>query len=411
MAFVQDFWKYCSCYEITRNNAIWTAFSVLGATVNRKVYTRIGEIPITCNLYTLLVSTPGTGKSTARSFGAKLFQKGCPAYQICASKQSHADIIKTMASGDCAIHYTDSEGRQQEGNVYTCFVDEFKNFIAYDPIGMLGFLTGIHSEYDLFDAKTLSRNHEKIPNPSFTFLGCENPDIFTFYIKSSMISDGFGRRVNIVYETEDAPPKPKPVIPPDVLHIYQSVLPEELRRVERVTGEYIHTPESQDWYNNWYIKNRKRMAEITEPVYQGWIRTMHIQLLKLAMLQDVSTNTKPSFRFSPELFEFCLAVLNAIEPNMPKLFAAGGKNELAPIWQKMVDIITSHGGSIRRKELERIIGADLDPMKIISSISHLVRVGTLASGHEAAPGNLGVKFEYLYTPEGYINAKQQGKLL
>jgi hypothetical protein len=276
---------------------------------------------------------------------------------------------------------------------------------------MLGFLTGIHSEYYMFDAKTLSRNHEKIPNPSFTFLGCENPDIFTFYIKSSMISDGFGRRVNIVYETEEAPAVPEPTIPPDVLNTFENTLPSELQRIERVVGEYKHTPESQKWYNSWYIENKKRIATITEPVYQGWIRTKHIQLLKLAMMQDVASNTKPSFRFSPDLFEFCLGVLCAIEPNMPKLFAAGGKNELAPTWQKMVDIIASHGGRMRRKEMERIIGADLDPMKIMSSISHLVRVGTLASGFEQAPGNPAVKFEFLYTPTGLSNAIKEGRLL
>src|ERR1035437_9102491 len=139
-----DFWSYCSCSEITRNNAIWALLGGLAGVVNRKVFTQIGDIPIYCNLYVLLVGTPGTGKSTAMDFSCNLVRAACPEYPIGPSKQSHGDIIKFMSSEECANYYTDHKGEKKELRVYNFFIDEFKNFVAYDIIGMLNFLTGIY---------------------------------------------------------------------------------------------------------------------------------------------------------------------------------------------------------------------------------------------------------------------------
>jgi uncharacterized protein DUF3987 len=411
MAFIQDFWKYCACYEVTRNNAVWSAFSVLGAAVNRKVYTYIGDIYVPCNLYTLLVSEAGSGKSTARNFAYRLHQAACPEIRIGASKQSHGDIIKQMSTGDCTIHYTDQHGKQQEASVYTLYIDEFKNFIAYDMYGMLAFLTGIHSAEDKFDASTLARNVECINYPSLTVLACENPDTMVRYIKTSVISDGFGRRVNIVYETEDALPKPEVIIPPDIRKFYDpknldsSSLVQELKRIKNVVGEYTHTPESRHFYNQWYTTVREQMKEISDPVYRGWKRTQHIQLLKLAMLYDVMINPNPSFKFSVEGLNTCSGFLQAIEPNMPKLFQAGGRNELALPQQQIVEMIRQKGGMMTYREVDKFTSKDLSGMEFIQVIDRLVRTTQL---YRARVSDGKVERDTLFSPEAWQKAIENG---
>lgn len=413
MSFVHDFYRYCSCYEVTRNNAIWSAFSVLGAAVNRKVFTRIGDIYIPCNLYVLMVSSPGSGKSTARDFAYDLHKAACQEIQVCASKQSHGDIIKIMASGECTIHYTDHFGKQQEASVYAAYIDEFKNFIAYDVIGMLSFLTGMHSAKDVFDASTLSRGKEIVVNPSFNLLACENPDIMVRYIKTSVISDGFGRRVNIIYETEDAEARPEVIIPPEIRKLYDpknlesSTLVQELKRVKSIVGEYTHTPESRLWYNKWYEKNRREMQSISEPVFRGWKRSEHIQLLKLSMLFDIASNTKPTFKFSAPLLETCSGFLGAIEPNMPRLFQAGGRNELALPQQQLVEMIEQKGGEMTEREVEKASSKDLNSLEYMQVKSRLIRLGYLVEG-EMSNGN--VVRRYLFTQRGFEKAVEEGRV-
>ena len=406
--FVRNFWRYCSCYEITMNNAIWSAFSILGAAVNRKVYTKIGDIPIYCNLYVLLVGPPGSGKSTSRNFAATLFRRACPEIMVGASKQSHGDIIRLMATEKCLIKYKDEKGKDQIAHVLACFINEFKNFISYDIIGMLSFLTDIYDEPYLFDASTLSRGGEKVPFPSLSILACENPDILTRYIKTSMISDGFGRRVIIVLETENAESKPEVVIPDDVQQLYNFGLVKHLHTIKSIVGEYKHTPESQSFYNEWYVDNRKKMAAATEPVFQGYLRSKHTLLLKIAMLSDVAANATPAFRFTVPLLTKASAALEVLEANMPKLFVAAGRNELALPQQRIVELIERNGGEMQERVIEKLMGKDLQGNEFLSVIGTLKRIGDI---REVRLKDDKAGRRILMTEVAYAKATKEGRII
>lgn len=413
MAFIHDFWKYCSCYEVTRNNAIWTALGLLGVSVNRKVYCYLGDIFIPCDLYVLLISEPGAGKSTTLGFAVTLHNLACPEIQISASKQSHGDIIKVMSSGDCSVSYIDHYGKQREANVYACYVDEFKNFIAYDVLGMISFLTGIYCKEDKFDAGTLSRGREIIQSPSLHLIGCENPDVFVRYIKADLISGGFGRRVNIIYETSYSNPVPRPQIPPDVKLLYNredpynSSLVKELARIKQVVGEFKFTPDGAKKFDELYYLNHTEMLSCEEPVYRGWKKSKPIQLLKVAMLLDVSQNTVPTFKFSPDLLSLAATIVDSIEPNMPKLFRAGGRNELAFSQQQTLQMIDERGGWMLRKEWEKISTKDLNPLEQMQVLAYLQKTEQLIL-RKMSDGK--IEREFIFTNEGVKKAITEGRI-
>lgn len=401
---IHDFWSYCSCYEITRNNAIWSAFGALSGAVNRKVYTKIGDIPIYCRLYILLVSSPGSGKSTAMGFAENLFRAACPEIPVCPSKQSHGDIIKFMSSDDCLNFYIDSKGERHEHRTYVGFIDEFKNFVAYDIIGMMNFLTGMFEAKDRFDASTLSRGKEEVPFPAFCFVACENPSWMIRHIKNDSISDGFGRRVIIVHETEDAPPRPEVIITPEIRKLAESLV-RRLEKIKTFNGEYFFEPSARVWYNKWYEAKHKQMLNTTDQIFRGYLRSKHTLLLRVAMLYDCATG-EPTWRFTIPLLETCLAFFDTIEPNIPKLFMSAGRNELALPQQRIIDLITQNNGEMPYVEVLRESGKDLSPSEQDSVLYNLKKQEVL---YEAKMLVGKAERRYFFTRDGLARAVKEGR--
>ena len=402
---IHDFWTYCSCYEITRNNAIWSALGALSGAVNRKVYTKIGDIPIYCRLYILLVSSPGSGKSTAVGFAENLFRAACPEIPVCPSKQSHGDIIKFMASDDCQQFYVDSKGERQEYRVYMGFIDEFKNFVAYDIIGMLNFLTGMFEAKDRFDASTLARGKEDVPFPAFCFIACENPSWMIRHIKNDTISDGIGRRVIIVHETEDAEPKPEVIITPEIRKIAEGLV-RRMEKIKLLNGEFTFEPKAREWYNAWYLKKHKQMLSTTDQIFRGYLRSKHTQLLRVAMLYECSSGN-PSWKFTIPLLETSLAIMDTIEPNIPKLFMSAGRNELALPQQRIIDLITQAGGELSYVEVLKLSGKDLSPSEQDSVLYNLKKQELL---YEAKMVSGKIERKFYFTREGLAKAVKDGRV-
>jgi hypothetical protein len=393
---LRDFWTYCKCYEITRNMSTWAMLGGLAAAVNRKVYLKIGDIKIFCNLYILLVGEPGTGKSTAMDFVVQIFRRACPEIPIGPSKQSHGDIIKFMSGEECLNYYTDEKGIKQELRVYVFFIDEFKNFVAYDIIGMISFLTGIYSVRDMFNVSTIVRGREDIKNPSLSFIACENPSWMIRHIKNDSISDGLGRRVIICYETQDAEAKPQVIITPEAQAALLRVTA-TLEKIKNLAGEFKLTKDAQEYYNNWYVQNREKMKTVNDLVYKGYLRSKHIQGLKVAMLRNVASGN-PTWLLSREDLVIAFALLDLIEPNIPRLFQTAGRNELAAPQQRILDLLESHNGILPEREVLRLSGRDLNPSEQNAVIDFLKRTQQI---YRVQTKKDGVERWFFMNPEAY----------
>ena len=364
---LQDFCTYCSCYEIPRNYALWSGLGLLGATINRRVYIRHGDLVFHSHLFCCLVGKQGNGKTTAKDFAEKLFRKTSPEIPIGPSQQSREDIVKFMASDECRNIYRNEKGEDTELRAYHFFINELKNFVSYNPAGMVSFLTDIYDR-DTFDASTIKRGLELIPNPCLNILACENPDWIIDNFKHSVISGGFGRRMIFVYEIDKAEPIPRPHVSPEAREAINRVA-KHLIKIKSLVGEMVWSDEAKAFWDKWYIENR--LANIPNPLMEGYFQTKHVQLLKVCMLLACA-EPEPKLLLTPGLLEEGLALFLSIERNMPKLFIASGRSDLARAKQEILDYLDANNGQGEEGRLRTSLDSNVTPMEQISLLRHLV---------------------------------------
>lgn len=410
MDFLDDYWKYISCYEIPRSYSFWTAFGLLGAVVNRKVYFMIGDTEVHSNLYILLVGPQGNHKSFANDIASDLFIETCPDLEVGASTQSAEDIVATMAKPEFARSFTNHRGEVVEVRPYAFFINEFKDFIAYNPTRMLNFLTNIYDR-KYFRASTIKRGLEPILNPCLNIVACENPEQLSDFMKSKIMTGGLSRRFIIVYETGYGEPKSKVVITPEARAAFLRVK-DRIAAIRSVTGEFTETPSWRKFYDPWYIERHKTLPLIASPIMRGYVATKHVQLMKICTLIDACSD-KPMLNFTGELFELGLAHLDAIEGNMPKLSMTAGRNEAMGAQLKVLETLKENDGWLPEKHLKRLVESDFKTIwELDNTLRHLQDTDQIVRGPYLVPNENGDKIQrmMILLPTKYKDLVNNGAL-
>ena len=392
MDFLKDWWTYHSCYEIPRNYAFWSGLGTLGAVVNRKVFYLHGRIEFHGNLYVGLIGPQGSSKSTCCDFACAYFREACPDANIGPSRSSPESLVKIMSEKDFARVFTNERGESVEVRPFAFFINEFKNFVGRSPFDMLTWLTDVYDR-KFYDASTIVRGLEPIVNPSVNLIMCETPDWMIRNLKADVISGGFSRRIIYAYETGKVEAKPHIVLtkPDELMTTVDVQLREDALRAEErfkrrlvevrsVKGEYKWTADGSNIYEKWYHDNARREASEPNKVMAGYLGSKNVQLYKVMMLLDVSSD-KPMLVFNADMVDMGLALLDAVEGNMPKLSAAAGRNELMGPQQRILELVqqgwSGGAGWIPEKELAKGIETEVQPLERMSILRHLEDTGQL----------------------------------
>jgi len=347
--YITDYTYYFSNDECDPDFHFWSALTLLGHVMGRRIFVSHGRFKFYPNLYTMMVGTAGSGKSTARKEAKKLYIELFPDLLISESVQSREDIVAEMV--DNVVWYEDktkqSYGKKEEYRPFFLSINELDQFISVSPVKMLGFLVDIFDE-DNYGVgfkkdKELGKGKQRVKHPHVSLLSCCPPEWFMDNIKGHLFSGGLGRRSIILYR-QKTKLNDNPVNPPDSLAGWQRVK-EHLIKMGSVElcGEIQKTPEAQRWYSAWH-NDPKRLKRYDDPVLrQQLLETQHVLLYKIAMLFCCSRYNF-DFILTEEDFTNALRQLHNLEADIAKLMSTSGKNEMAPTAELMLQAIDAAGG-------------------------------------------------------------------
>lgn len=408
MGFIQDWIFYNSGNMAPPEHHLWAGLSVLAMTTGRKVYTVHGEtkddsyFEIYTDMYICLVGRQGIKKGTAKDNAQKLFTSTFPDYPIGPSVQSREDIVTRMSEegpGVIKPAFKNEFGVLVEWAPMAFFLNELKNFMSINPQGMIEFLTDIYDR-KFFDARTLKHGLQAIVNPCINILACETPAWLVQNMKKNVITGGFSRRLTMVYVTRRIPKITFPYKTPEMQEAYVRCQ-DHLKKVDALRGQFQwDSQETKNFFEKWH----KSLFTPNDEILEGFYEAKDILTIKLAMLVSVSDYERyDKLLLTQQNLEEAIAILESIEPNLPKLTAAAGQNPLAIPTQRILHLLEINSGWMPMKLLKKEINKDVDPRAEFSVFRHLIETDQIVVQDFQ---HNGVRIEMVLTPKKHSEIKE-----
>lgn len=350
MSFMRNYMAWTEGTEAPENYHFWCGLSALSAIVSRRVWIDMGLFQVFPNLYVILLGPPGNGKTTCMRV-AKNIVRDVGDIPFSAEAQTKESVTRYMR--DTCVRTFEQDGKVVPYTPLTIFVTELSHFFGPNSGHMIDFLTTIYDE-NKYEVRTKNKEDDLLDGPYITLLGCTTQEWITTYLKSDIIGGGFTRRV--IFVNEPASEDRSRRIPFPSRHPEQFVAKENAIRygkiLQGVKGEFRWDVEAKDFYARWYLARDIPR----DPDVQGYYRTKHIQILKVAML--ICLSETPTTLLKKEHLEVAMAILDKTETTLTKVFQGIGRNELNAIANKALEYLATapetefkDNGTIRRGKL------------------------------------------------------------
>lgn len=366
--FLQNFMTYAEGCETPELYDVWSAMATLSSVVSRRVWISQGYYTIYPNLYIVLVGAPGGRKTTAMNMCKDMLREigNIPFAATAMTKEALCRYMSTQCMRKFPIPNTTKE---KEYTPITLCLTELSHFLGTNSAHMIDFLTTIYDQ-EVYDAKTKNKGDDIIPGPYLTVLACTTPTNITRYLREDVISGGFSRRALFAFELDEGDPIAFPVVTPEASAAWRSCV-SWAQELDTVAGEFAWTAPATIWYKHWYDGLFNSLKNHDNIMTRGYYKSKHIQLLKVAMLVALSDNVE--LKLEKIHLEVALEMLDKLEVNLPKVFEAMGRNELAPIAARMVEMLEMVGQPVQESKILNEFFRDADTRELYGIIAHLAK--------------------------------------
>lgn len=384
--FINLYLEYTSKTECPTFFHRWTAVTALSAYLGRQIHFNHGHFTLYPNLYTMLIGSPGTKKSSAIKIGAKLFKQA--GYNTFAPKKTRQekyllDLAEQSARLDVAAGNVDmgldildqnlfGESGEEDADSYIgkpaaeSFIaaDEFNNFIGIGNMDFISILGELWDFEGVFDYKLKNSKSVFIPNPTITILGGNTPTGFAQAFPVDSLGQGFFSRLLMIYGEPNGVKYTFPPIPDADLQADLIVLLHEIK--ESVKGEITMTDDAMQLLDDIY----KGWEGIDDVRFEHYANRRLTHLLKLCL---VITASRLGTQITLKDVIYSNTLLTHTENLMPKALGEFGKSKHSAVANRVMDVIYNSTMPISFKDIWKTVHQDLDTrQQLVEMIANLM---------------------------------------
>lgn len=358
----------------------WCAVTSLSAFLGRQIWFAHGHFTLYPNLYTMLIGSPGTKKSSAIKIGAKLLKQA--GYNTFAAKKTRQEKFlldlaeqseKKAAAESCNGDIDNILDQNlwgddlEDADSYLhkppaeCFIaaDEFNNFIGLGNLDFVSILGELWDYEGVYDYKLKNSKSVYIPNPTVTILGGNTPTGFAQAFPTESIGQGFFSRLLLIY---GEPSGVKYTFPPAPDTALQAELIQFLHKIKaEVTGELKMEPAAMDLLDKIY----KDWPGIDDPRFEHYANRRLTHLLKLCL---VITASRLGTTIALEDVIHANTLLTFTEELMPKALGEFGKSKHSDITHKVMSALDNTSLPLTFQDLWKVVVSDLDNRNLLMEI-------------------------------------------
>lgn len=397
--FINLYLSYTSKTECPTFFHRWAAISSLAAYLGRSLFFKHGHFTLYPNLYTMLIGSPGTKKSSAIKIGAKLLKQ--TGYNTFAAKKTRqekflldlaeqSERANAVKMGDTAgfdILDTNLWGDEvsiDEASNYSsyppaeCFIaaDEFNNFIGIGNLDFVSILGELWDYEGVYDYKLKNSKSVFIPDPTINILGGNTSTGFSQAFSTESIGQGFFSRLLLIY---GEPSGVKYTFPPAPDLQIQAQLVALLKQIkESLVGEVAMDSEAMKLLDSIY----KQWPGIDDIRFEHYANRRLTHLLKLCMVVSASRISKV---ISKKDVIYANTILTFTEHLMPKALGEFGKARNSDISHKVMTAIEATDTPLTLQAIWKIVHTDLENrnqlMEILGNLQVAEKIQVAGGGY------------------------------
>jgi len=374
--FIEQYLEYTAKTECPKFFHRWTAINSLAAYLGRSIHFKHGHFTIYPNLYTMLIGSPGTKKSSAIKIGAKLIKQA--GYKTFAAKKTRQEKFlldlaeqserRFMAQGGSLTaegsdileqNLFGTEEQEDPADAYLdrppaemyVAADEFNNFIGINNLDFVSILGELWDYEGVYDYKLKSADSVFIPHPTVNILGGNTPTGFAHAFPPETIGQGFFSRLLLVY---GEPTGVKYTFPPEPSEELQGVLIHTLHRIKaEVSGEVELTPEAEEAIDKIY----HTWEGLDDMRFEHYANRRLAHLIKLCMVVMAS---RISTRMEKRDVIEANTLLTFTELLMPKALGEFGRSKNSAVAHRVMAVIDAANAPITLQGIWKAVHQDLD---------------------------------------------------
>lgn len=374
--FIDLYLQYTNQTECPTFFHRWCAVTCLSAYLGRSIYFHHGHFTLYPNLYTLLIGSPGTKKSSAIKIGAKLLKQA--GYNTFAAKKTRQekflvdlaeqsekksfasdtgsasgfDILDQNIFGDDSLS-TDEASLYEGRAPAECLIaaDEFNNFIGLNNLDFISILGELWDYEGVYDYKLKNAKSVFIPDPTISILGGNTPTGMAQAFPPEAIGQGFFSRLLLVYAV---PTGVKYTFPP----VPDSSLADKLVSMlidikQQLSGELSMTPDAMQLVDKIYHK----WQHLQDVRFEHYANRRLTHLLKLCLVITAA-------RVGKEITKADVVAANTLlsftEMLMPKALGEFGKAKNSIHTHKVMELLDRATMPITFKAIWTVLHQDLE---------------------------------------------------
>jgi energy-coupling factor transporter ATP-binding protein EcfA2 len=383
---IDSYLRYTSDSESPAIFHRWSLLTCLAAYLARDIHIQHGHFTIYPNLYTLLIGSAGSRKSSAINIAKGLLKQ---------SGYSHFSPTKTTKEKffiDMAEHSAMGAGDVEDFLEQNLFGDrsddtnsisemfivagEFNTFFGNN---ILDFVTDLGELWDYngrFESKVKNSKSVQIMNPTINILGGNTPTGFSAAFPIEILGQGFFSRTLMIFGERTRAKITWPE-PPDAAHTAE--LLSQLREIKLhaiSAGSITLSQSAKDLLDVIY----KSWKDLDDARFESYSNRRFTHLLKLCM---ITAAMRLSSKIEPEDVVYANTVLSYAEHFMPKALGEFGKAKHADVAHKVLQALELNQSVMSITQLWKSVHNDLDkPTELATILENLVR----AEKVQAVPG-------------------------
>lgn len=268
----------------------WTGLTVLAAALERKVWCQNGKIRFFPNIFTMLVTYAGVGKSTALDRGTALLerikQEVNPEIKIISEQSTEPMLVKAMEELQ-AVQLSESTVYRHASGFFVA--SEASASALQNTHGIFtATITRFYDCPEVFRKATIMGGEAEIPNVCFNMLAGATFDYLKTLVNETSVMGGFASRMIYVISKEREVRTPSWGESAYDDTATKNALFEDLCDIHRLHGAFKTTREFRKAWVEFQPESDRRLIAMNSPRLESLAARVSTNTMKIAMLLCVA---------------------------------------------------------------------------------------------------------------------------